>query len=349
AAASGVGFVLVVDRRLDRWAAVKATLLRIAGSFPGNVALVLVLRPSTLFQRTLSDFLFKVNRDEFKMKVVMLSSVTELHAYIDPAQLTTDLGGSQQYNHDNWISHRTAIEAFALMVKTTAQTLQAFGTELAETELPNDAPATSGLLDTHGLQKGRMKDELQVALLQGSHLLECINEPLQSDPEYGMTHDELDNLATVQRLLGQLDETEKAFDGFWERHRTKLEQCLQLRHFEQRFREVRAQLDVLWDRLSEFSEVSISPAHADHVLRELIGHEEKACEVLDRARSLAVDGAVLIDSDHYAEDCIRPKVSELRGFLEKVSSTLRSKRSLLLRAMELHTRLEKVPPFTSAR
>lgn len=40
------------------------------------------------------------------------------------------------------------------------------------------------------------------------------------------------------RLLGQLDETEMAFDDFWERHRTKLEQCLHLRHFEQHFREV---------------------------------------------------------------------------------------------------------------
>lgn len=28
--ASGVGFILVIDRRLDRWAAVRATLLRIA-------------------------------------------------------------------------------------------------------------------------------------------------------------------------------------------------------------------------------------------------------------------------------------------------------------------------------
>lgn len=50
-----------------------------------------------------------------------------------------------------------AIEAFALMVKTTAQTLQAFGTELAETELPNDAEATTNLLHTHTLKKDRMK------------------------------------------------------------------------------------------------------------------------------------------------------------------------------------------------
>ncbi|TNN53871.1 Guanine nucleotide exchange factor DBS [Liparis tanakae] len=319
-AASAVGFILVLDRRLDRWAAVRATLLRIAGSFPGNLHLVLVLRPTTLLQRTLSDFLFKYNKDEFKMKVVMLSSVTELHAYIDPGQLTTELGGTQEYRHDSWISHRTAIEAFALMVKTTAQTLQAFGTELAETELPNDAEATTNLLHAHTLKKDTMKEDLQVALSQGGRLLECINEPLQTEPECSRTNDELENLDTVQRLLGQLDETQMAFDDFWERHRTKLEQCLQLRHFEQHFREVRAQLDVTAERLSGFSEVS---------------------EALDRALSLACEGDRLIEDSHYAEDSIRPKCSELRGVCEEISSTLRSKKSLLLRAMELHHSLEK--------
>jgi len=43
------------------------------------------------------------------------------------------------------------------MVKTTAQTLQAFGTELAETELPNDAEATTNLLHVHTLKKNKMK------------------------------------------------------------------------------------------------------------------------------------------------------------------------------------------------
>nr|XP_054599091.1 guanine nucleotide exchange factor DBS isoform X2 [Nothobranchius furzeri] len=341
ATASGLGFILIVDRRLDRWAAVRATLLRIAGLFPGNLHLVLVLRPATLFQRALSDFLFKFNKDEFKMKVVMLSSVTELHAYIDPGQLTTDLGGTQDYHHESWISHRTAIEAFALMVKTTAQTLQAFGTELAETELPNDDEATTNLLHTHTQKKDKMTEDLQVALSQGKQLLAYINEPLDTDPEYSMTQDEMENLATIQRLLGQLDETEAAFDDFWERHSTKLEQCLQLRHFEKHFREVRGQLDTTLERLSGFSEVSISPAHAEYILRELSSHEGKACDLLDLALSLASEGDRLIENCHYAEDSIRPKCGELRGVCEEISSTLRSKKSLLLRALELHQALEK--------
>ncbi|CAB1346445.1 unnamed protein product [Coregonus sp. 'balchen'] len=274
--AAGVGFILVIDRRQDRWTAVKATLLRIAGSFPGNLQLVLVLRPTTLFQRTLSDILFKFNKDEFKMKV-------------------------------------PAIEGFALMVKRTAQILQSFGTKLAETELPNDIQATSNLLGTHTNKKSKMKEDLLVALGQGSRLLESINEPVVRDPDHNMNQDELENLATVQRLLSQLNETERAFDEFWVRHQTKLEQCLLLRHFEHNYREVRCLLDQVAERLTAFSEVGISPAHADHIFRELSSHEERVCEVLDQAQALAREGDKLIQSSHYAEDSIQPKCIELRA------------------------------------
>ncbi|CAJ1079683.1 guanine nucleotide exchange factor DBS isoform X4 [Xyrichtys novacula] len=340
---TGVGFILVIDRRQDRWAAVKGTLLRIAGSFPGNLQLVLVLRPTTLLQRALSDILFKFNKDEFKMKVpvIMLSSVTELHTYIDPTQLTHELGGTQEYCHEKWISHRTAIEGFALMVKKTAQTLQSFGTELAETELPNEIQATTALLSAHKSKKDKMKEDLRVALDQGSRLLESINEPVVRDPDHNMNQDELENLATVQRLLSQLDETETAFDEFWVRHQTKLEQCLQLRHFEHNYREVRALLDQVSEKLKTFSEVGISPAHADHIFSELTTYEEKVCEVLERAASLASEGEELIQNSHYAEDSIQPKCIELRAVSETVSSSLQAKKEHLLKAMELHHRLER--------
>uniref|UniRef100_A0A1A8SIB0 MCF.2 cell line derived transforming sequence-like n=2 Tax=Nothobranchius rachovii TaxID=451742 RepID=A0A1A8SIB0_9TELE len=338
-----VGFILVIDRRQDRWAAVKGTLLRIAGSFPGNLQLVLVLRPTTLFQRTLSDILFKFNKDEFKMKVpvIMLSSVTELHAYIDRTQLTQELGGTQQYCHEKWITHRTAIEGFALMVKKTAQTLQLFGTELAETELPNEIQATTILLSTHTSKRDKMKEDILVALDQGSRLLESINEPVVRDPDHNMNQDELENLATVQRLLSQLDETERAFDEFWVRHQNKLQQCLQLRHFEQNYREVRALLDQASEKLTTFSEVGISPAHADHIFSELSTFEEKVCEVLDQAAALCHEGEELIQNSHYAEDSIQPKCSELREISESVSSSLKSKKDYLLKALELHYRLER--------
>lgn len=115
------------------------------------------------------------------------------------------------------------------MVKKTAQTLQSFGTELAETELPSEVQATTILLRTHTDKKDQMKvaqsralfilhdnacgaralfvylgvfvqEDLLVALGQGSRLLESINEPVVRDPDHNMNQDELENLATVQRL-----------------------------------------------------------------------------------------------------------------------------------------------------
>lgn len=44
-----------------------------------------------------------------------------------------------------------------------------------------------------------------MALSQGGRLLACINEPLQTDPDYSMTQDEMENLATVQRCMNGVD------------------------------------------------------------------------------------------------------------------------------------------------
>lgn len=37
----------------------------------------------------------------------MLNSVSDLQGYIDKSQLTEDLGGTLEYRHSQWISHRT--------------------------------------------------------------------------------------------------------------------------------------------------------------------------------------------------------------------------------------------------
>ncbi|KAJ8783282.1 hypothetical protein J1605_009365 [Eschrichtius robustus] len=81
------------------------------------------------------------------------------------------------------------------------------------------------------------QEDMRLALDEGRSVLESIREPLARGPEQSPNQDQLDSQSTVQRLLAQLNETEAAFDEFWAKHQQKLEQCLQLRHFEQDFRE----------------------------------------------------------------------------------------------------------------
>ncbi|XP_042111019.1 guanine nucleotide exchange factor DBS isoform X8 [Ovis aries] len=339
---AGIGFILVIDRRQDRWTSVKASILRIAASFPANLQLVLVLRPTGFFQRTVSDLAFRFNRDDFKMKVpvIMLSSVPELHGYIDKSQLTEDLGGTLAYCHSRWLCHRTAIESFALLVKQTAQMLQAFGTELAETELPNDVQSTSSVLLAHTEKKHRAKEDMKLALVEGRRVLESIREPLARSPEQSPNQDQLDSQSTVQRLLAQLNETEAAFDEFWAKHQQKLEQCLQLRHFEQDFREVKSALDVLAQKVTTFTDVGNSLAHVQHLLKDLASFEEKSSAAVQRARALSREGEQLIERRHYAVDSIRPKCHELRHLCDQFAADVERRRGLLGKSLELHSLLE---------
>lgn len=41
----------------------------VQGTFPGNLQLVLVLRPSRFFQKAIADIGIKLHKDDFKMKV----------------------------------------------------------------------------------------------------------------------------------------------------------------------------------------------------------------------------------------------------------------------------------------
>uniref|UniRef100_A0A4W2ESL4 MCF.2 cell line derived transforming sequence-like 2 n=1 Tax=Bos indicus x Bos taurus TaxID=30522 RepID=A0A4W2ESL4_BOBOX len=348
--AASIGFVIVIDRRRDKWSSIKASLTRIAVAFPGNLQLILILRPSRFIQRTFTDIGIKYYRDEFKMKVpiVMLNSVSDLHDYIDKSQLTADLGGTLEYRHSQWINHRTAIENFALALKTTAQMLQTFGACLATTELPRSIPSTEDLLMSHMRQWNKLQDELKLLGKQGATLLSCMQEPATKSPTSKLSLHEVENVATMERLLVQLDETQKAFIQFWSEHHLKLNQYLQLQHFEHSFCEVKLALDNLLAEQAEFSDIGDSVMHVEQLLKEHKKLEGEGQESLEKAQLLAVIGDQLIQSHHYAVDSIRPRCAELRHLCDDFINENKKKHDILEKSLELHRRLDKVSQWCEA-
>ncbi|ELK27454.1 Putative guanine nucleotide exchange factor MCF2L2 [Myotis davidii] len=312
-------------------------------AFPGNLQLIFILRPSRFIQRTITDIGIKYYQDEFKMKVpiVMLNSVSDLQGYIDKSQLTEDLGGTLEYRHSQWISHRTAIENFALTLKTTAQMLQTFGARLAATELPRGVPSTAELLMSHTKQRDKLQDELKLLGNQGATLLSCIQQPATKSPTRKLSPNQLENVATMERLLVQLDETEKAFSRFWSKHHLKLSQCLQLQHFEHNFCEVKLALDNLLAEQAEFTDIGNSVMRVERLLKEHKKLEGKGQASLEKAQLLATIGDQLIQSHHYAADSIRPKCVELRHLCDDFFNENKKKHDILEKSLELHSQLDK--------
>uniref|UniRef100_A0A3Q0R5W7 MCF.2 cell line derived transforming sequence-like 2 n=1 Tax=Amphilophus citrinellus TaxID=61819 RepID=A0A3Q0R5W7_AMPCI len=270
--------------------------------------------------------------------IVMLNSLSDLHGYVDKSQLTRELGGSLEYSHSQWIHHRTAIENFAMTVKTTAQMLQKFGTDLSETELPNDVQCTKDLLTAHNDKHDNLKDELRLAVKQGTTLYSCIKDQAAKSENQELNPDEMENQTTVE-LLAQLDETENAFEQFWSKHHLKLEQCLQLRHFEQDFREVKVSLDSLMGTLNSISDTGDCVARVEQLLKELKTLEEKAQE---KAQLHALHGDQLIQSNHYAVDSIRPKCVELRRVCDDFSNEAKKKTDVLSKSLKIRQGIDKV-------
>lgn len=150
----------------------------------------------------------KLTANRLCLQIVLLNSLSDLHRYVDKAQLTRELGGGLEYCHSQWIHHRTvsqhiheslhnlpshiclnvsvsleAIENFAVTVKTTAQVLQRFGGDLAEMELPNDVQCTKDLLVAHTDKHTHLKVMvLTTAKKRAANSSTCLDEPRVTSP-----------------------------------------------------------------------------------------------------------------------------------------------------------------------
>lgn len=356
---SDVGFVIVVDRRQDRWTSVKTLLLRISGYFPALLHKVFVLRPSSFLQKAFADVGLKFLHEDFRTKILLLNSVDELHEHVDGAQLTADLGGVLQYDHEQWIHHRAALEKFSGRASEVATRLRQLCGRLEDTQFPNDVTQTELLLAEHDAARRELKRDIETVIDHGEQLLVCFKTTalqqhhLHDDVSVVMATQLLPvsratQVMAVERLLLQLDETAGNFDTFWMSHRHRLEQCLQLRHFEEQFK----QLQVITDEhrrhlvVMETDEPD-SAAQVDEMLAALNQLHRLSADDMERAVQLRTSGQALIGCGQYAVDCVQPKCAELERLCVEFTTHFNNRRSRLHNAQRLWNAIRHVTSWCS--
>ncbi|XP_060105859.1 proto-oncogene DBL isoform X4 [Heteronotia binoei] len=316
---------------------------RNATSFPGNLHLIMVLRPTGFFQRTFTDIGFRFSQEDFllKLPVVMLSSVSDLLTYIDEKQLTPEFGGTLEYCHSEWVIFRTAIESFALTVKEIAQMLQAFGMELAETELPDDTYSIERILALRTEKYYQLKEDITAVTKEGKMLLCSLEEPDTEEPGEEATWEKSGDWETVNRLLAQLHEMETAFDGFWEKHQLKMEQYLQLWKFEQHFQELSKAIGFLTDQQAELPDSGDNISQVKQRLCDLDNFDKTAQDLTGKAQVVILHGHQLAANHHYALNLICQQCNELRHHSDVLLEENKRKRSRLQQTLDLLTSLQQ--------
>ncbi|KAM9041093.1 proto-oncogene DBL isoform 1-T1 [Megaptera novaeangliae] len=324
----------------------KMRFRRNAASFPGNLHLVLVLRPTSFLQRTFTDIGFRFSQEDFilKLPVVMLSSASDLLTYIDDEQLTPELGGTLQYCHSEWIIFRNAIENFALTVKDMAQMLQSFGTELAETELPDDIPAIEEILAIRAERYHLLKKDITAVTKEGKILLTNLEVPDAEDAVSSRleNHQQIcGDWQTINKLLTQVHDMEIAFDGFWEKHQLKMEQYLQLWKFEQDFQELVSEAELLLNQQAELADVTGNIAQVKQKIKKLENLDENSQDLLAKAQFVILHGHRLAANHHYALDLICQRCNELRYLSDILVNEIKTKRIQLSRTFKMHKILQQ--------
>uniref|UniRef100_A0A670KGG9 MCF.2 cell line derived transforming sequence n=2 Tax=Podarcis muralis TaxID=64176 RepID=A0A670KGG9_PODMU len=311
-------------------------------SFPGNLHLVMVLRPTGFFQRTFTDIGFRFSQEDFllKLPVVMLSSVSDLLTYIDEKQLTPEFGGTLEYCHSEWVIFRTAIESFALTVKEIAQMLQSFGMELAETELPDDAYSIERILALRTEKYYQLKEDITTVTKEGNMLLCSLEEPDMDEPDKEEPQERSGDWETVNRLLAQLHEMEIAFDGFWEKHQLKMEQYLQLWKFEQHFQELSKAIEFLMEKQREVPDTGDNVSQVKQRVLDL-ENLNKMAQLTGKAQVVILHGHQLATNHHYALNLICQQCNELRHHSDILLEEIKRKHNQLQRTLDLLTSLQQ--------
>ncbi|XP_069678460.1 guanine nucleotide exchange factor DBS [Periplaneta americana] len=350
------GFVLVIDRRNDKWNSVKTVLLKISGFFPGLIHVAYVLRPAGFLQKAISEVSNKLFKEEFKFRVVVCNCVEELHENVEKSQLTADLGGEIPYCHQEWIQQRVALEKFSCNTQEVSAALDSFTQSLQDTEFPNDVDATQQLLNSQGIEYSELKEEILNAAKHGEDLLNSIRQrPVNSNNTtstcvsredqlelYRVCPYRLGNVTAVERLLVQLEETERTFDDFWLSHSARLRQCLELRRFEQDFKELQGNFDSHLKTVCEMTEIGETVARVDTLIREATAFQKLCMNDIERAEELISIGQQLLHSRHYcALDCVQPKCSELQRMCHLLSERLESRLITLAKCRDLQERIDK--------
>nr|CAH7726390.1 unnamed protein product [Callosobruchus chinensis] len=319
-------YLTSVPSRNDKWNSVKAVLLKISVYFPGLVHVVYVLRPASFIQKALSEVSNKLFKDEFKFRMIVLSTTEELHKYVSVQQLTPDLGGSLPYNHEDWIQQRIELETFSAIAQQISNSLDDFTKTIEEGELPNDVDSTQQLLDKHTLIYSDLKKEILSVAKHGEDLLSSIKEKkLATYGDESQFCDPSGNIFAVERLLVQLEGTEQAFDNFWQELQVKFESHLKT--------------------ISDAVESGDTVESIDQLIKQTKVFEKLCTADVDRADEVISSGQHLVSINSCPRECVEPKCTELIRVRNLLLERLAKRIEALTTTRTLLERIDNVSIF----
>uniref|UniRef100_A0A4W5Q269 Kalirin RhoGEF kinase n=1 Tax=Hucho hucho TaxID=62062 RepID=A0A4W5Q269_9TELE len=275
----------------------------------------------------------------------LMVSVEGLTKLVDPSQLTDDFEGSLEYNHEEWMDLRVALEEFMGSAVHLLSRLEDLQELLAKKEFPVDVEGSRRLIDEHTqLKKKVMKAPVEELDREGQRLLQCIRS---SDGFSGRncisgSADFQSVVPKIASLLDKLHSTRQHLHQMWHVRKLKLDQCFQLRLFEQdaekMFDWISHNKEVF---LQSHTEIGVSYQHAVDLQTQhnhFAMNSMNAYVNINRIMSVA---SRLSEAGHYASQQIKQISAQLDQEWKSFAAALDERSTILAMSAVFHQKSEQ--------
>ncbi|XP_057691051.1 triple functional domain protein isoform X1 [Corythoichthys intestinalis] len=366
------GFTVIVDMRGSKWDSIKPLLKILQESFPSCIHVALIIKPDNFWQKQRTNF----GSSKFEFETVMVS-LEGLSKIVDPSQLTADFDGSLEYNHDDWIEVRLSFETFASDAARALARLEELQETLSQRDLPRDLEGARRLMEEHAaLKKRATKASVEELDTQGRRLLQRLQSQTvgsgssvesvfgnriggasgeSNDHHHGFyTHADAHNLGTkVTNLLDKLHGTRQNLQQLWHMRKLKLDQCFQLRLFEQ---DAEKMFDWIMHNkglfLTSYTEIGGNHQHAVELQTQHNHFAMNCMNVYVNINRIMSVGNRLLESGHYASQQIQQISGQLEQEWKAFAAALDERSTLLEMSASFHQKadqyMSKVEPWCKA-
>ncbi|XP_047225589.1 kalirin isoform X2 [Girardinichthys multiradiatus] len=334
------GFTVIIDMRGSKWELIKPLLKTLQEYFPAEICVALIIKPDNFWQKQKTNF----GSAKFSFETSMVS-VEGLAKLVDSSQLTEDFEGSLDYNHEEWIELRVSLEEFMSNAVHLLSRLEDLQELLSKKDFPADVEGSRQLIEEHTqLKKKVLKAPVEELDREGQRLLQCIRS---SDGFSGRncisgSADFQSLVPKVASLLEKLHSTRQHLHQMWHVRKLKLDQCFQLRLFEQ-------DAEKMFDWISHNKEVFLQ-SHTEigrsyqHAVELQTQHNHFAMNSMNayvninRIMSVA---SRLAEAGHYASTQIKQISSQLDQDWKSFAAALDERSTILAMSSVFHQKAEQ--------
>ncbi|XP_031413764.1 kalirin isoform X2 [Clupea harengus] len=334
------GFTVIIDMRGSKWDLIKPLLKTLQEAFPAEICVALIIKPDNFWQKQKTNF--GSAKFTFETSMVSVEGLTKL---VDPSQLTDDFEGSLEYNHDEWMDLRMSLEEFMGSAVHLLSRLEDLQELLAKKEFPVDVEGSRRLIDEHTqLKKKVMKAPVDELDREGQRLLQCIRS---SDGFSGRncisgSADFQSVVPKIASLLDKLHSTRQHLHQMWHVRKLKLDQCFQLRLFEQ---DAEKMFDWISHNkelfLQSHTEIGLSYQHAMDLQTQhnhFAMNSMNAYVNINRIMSVA---SRLSEAGHYASQQIKQISAQLDQEWKGFAAALDERSTILAMSAVFHQKSEQ--------